>query len=356
MEPRLRREIERELESGEQILWAERPSLRQYVQRRLPLILALAGGAIALMVISGDAVQAALARDEQVRWIVGGIAAFSILAVLESLRVRRKTAYAITDRRLVRAGRKSILSNRPGQTFSYEPEDVRVLEVVDHALSRHVYVDAQRWGAGHKSVLIGFEDLRNPRAAREAIEAWLDAWQGRLLSGPAESRIVRNSDYGFQLAVPAAWKVEIGTGAETEPAGRSPSEWRELHAWTGEETAWDLLRATGPANATLAIEPVRAPGRPPDSGPRSDGVLSRFFDTEPETSETRIGGRPARQSTWVTGKMVRLIEVPCGPVEYRIHLVARTTTPRLMGALQNLAESFELLEAEMEAAAASDRR
>lgn len=56
---------------------------------------------------------------------------------------------------------------------------------------------------------------------------------------------------------------------------------------------------------------------------------------------------PATVTTWTEwNRCFRLLVVPCGEVEYRIHLLTRSTMSRLMNELQTFAESIRLREVE----------
>jgi hypothetical protein len=351
MDAGLRRTIEPELEPGERVLWAARPSVRHYVQRRLPITLLFVGAAIAFFVTS-EAIRAAIGEmGGYVAWIAAGVAALPVLVMVADIRLRRRTAYAVTGHRLIRAGGRSRRTNRPGQTFSYRPEELRFLEISSF-LSQHVYFDQERWGSGEgrRIVLIGFEDVPDARAVRDRIRAWLDDYQQRALSDIAERHTVTNDDYGFRLEVPAAWTIEIGTGDDTDPRGATPADWEHgLRPWDGASGGWNRLRVTGPADATLAIDARRAPGWQADDelDPMAEGALELFFGLQRETREIEFLGMPATEATWSADEMVfRMVLVPRGEVEYRICLLTRSTMPRLMNELQGIAESLRVRGAE----------
>lgn len=341
MDDRLDRQIRRELEPGEEVLWADRPSVLHFVLRKLPLVLLVVGGAVVLGRRYGADIDV-LPGGAGV--ILGGLAALTGLAWSGAIWLRTRTAYAITDRRLIRAGGRSILSNRPGQTFSYRPEDVRFLEHSDFGVSSHVFFDRLRWGdRNRRVVLVGFWDVRDPRAVRDRVEAWLEAWQLRALSDVTAGRVVTSADHGFRLTVPASWAVEVGAHGPGHGDGGLPSEWTpEPAPWDGRQSGWSRLRVTGPASATLALEVMRAPDRGGhDMSPAVESGLSRFFGMDRETRDVQFAGRPATLTTWSADEMrMRVLEVSTGAAEYRLYLIAPGPMPRLMEALDAVAGSF----------------
>lgn len=346
MHDRLRRQIERELEPGEKVLWADRPSVLHYVLRKLPLALVLVAGAVAVGRTFGADLAQRTGDGGQAILLLGGIAALTIVASLGSIWLRTRTAYAITDRRLIRTGGRSILTNRPGQTFSYRPDEVRLLEFSNFGLSHHVFVDRQAWAESHRrNVLIGFWDVRDARAVRDRVEEWLDAWQLRHLSDAADGRVVGSADHGFRLTVPASWTVQVGAADDGDADAGLPSEWTPAPAaWDGQQSGWSRLRVTGPAGAALAVEVIRGADRSShDMNPTVERALSRYFGMDREPREVQFADRPATLTTWSAHEFtMRVLEIPNGAVEYRLYLVAPSTMPRLMEALQTIAGSFQM--------------
>jgi hypothetical protein len=344
----LRHAIEAELESGEQVVWAARPSVRLFVLRKLPLLLVMVGGGMAIVFSSGYDIGAAIAQGgDNVRLIIGAVAALTVLAGLTAVHLRLKTVYAITDRRLLRTGGQSRLTNRPGQTFSYRPQDIRFLETSNLWVWRHVYIDKARWGSNNqKSVLIGFEDVPDPPAVHDRIRDWLDTWQQGLLSDITDVRLITNADHGFSIAMPAAWKVEVGVAVDADQRAGSPSAWApELQPWDGQDRGWDRVRVTGPADIMLAIEAVRGSGRGSsnDMSPAVESGLGRLFGMSRETADVEFAGRAATVTTWsVEEQVMRVLEVPSDDVEFRIYLIAPAPLPRFMAALEAIASSFQL--------------
>lgn len=347
---RLRHEIEGELESGEQVLWATRPSLRLYALRKLPILLVILGGGLAVGASSGYDIGAAIAQGgDNVRLILGAVATLTVLGGLASVHLRLRTVYAITDRRLLRTGGKSRRTNRPGQTFSYRPQDIRFLEISNFGAWRHVYIDKARWGSDNrKSGLVGFEDVPDPSVIRDRIRGWLDTWQQRLLSDITDVRLITNADHGFGVAVPAAWNVEVGAAGDTDQRAGSPSAWApELQPWDGRDRGWDRLCATGPADIMLAIEAVRGSvrGSSNNMSPAVEGGLNRLFGMSRETADVEFAGRTATLTTWSADELaMRVLEVPGDDVAFRIYLIAPPPLPRFMEALEAIASSFQMRE------------
>src|SRR5690606_19623118 len=176
METTRRAALEPELDPGEQLLWIGQPSVRRYLQRTLavPLLCIVVAGAVG--VTWAGTIGSLLAdADGRVGWILVVVVTLPLLTLLADIRLRRRTVYAITDRRLIRAGGKSLRSNRPGQTFTYRPEEVGMVEIFSLGLSQHVYIDRKQWGdSASRTVLVGFEDLADAAAVRDRIRSWLD--------------------------------------------------------------------------------------------------------------------------------------------------------------------------------------
>lgn len=349
MSAQLLTELEPALEPGEQVLWAARPQRRSpWGNLVVPSLMLLVGAGI---LGSHDQWGSVFRMDAWPPVALGATAAILLAIVLvpfgSYVRMGR-TVYALTDRRLMRVLNGSVRRHFPenrGWRFSYRPEE---LEMLEYNGRDSIYFERKSTNTtvANNHVFIGFIDVAGAEQVHARIQAWFDDWQQRRLAGSAERRTVTNDDYGFQLEVPASWTAETGNGGDTDAPPAPPANWEEMRPWSGESSGWNRLRVTGPEDATLAIEALRAPGRrnAAELSPMDRRLLKLVGG---ERAEVEFSGMPATLTTWTEwNRCFRLLVVPYGEVEYRIHLLTRSTMSRLMNELQTFAESIRLREVE----------
>jgi hypothetical protein len=257
--------IEPLLASGERVLWAERPEARGMLWKSLRGILVFAAFTAGLIyffyaeaavgvwqrMTAGEASAAAYAFPA----VVLGLMAWSVLS---SYRRTGRTAYALTDRRLLQTtgSQNSTLRDQSGAFRSGEwslfPEHVALVQVRkegggvgDVVFNRYGRTDSTSGGSTRQWV--GFQQIPAPQDMQGRVHDWLKERERNAVDEAQACRSFTDAGRGVRLDVPAAWHANAVAGRFYVFGENSPTALQEA---PGTET---LVERYGPLAAFLSL-------------------------------------------------------------------------------------------------------
>ena len=345
------------LTRGERVLWAGRPEVGGVLWKALRGALGFVAVVAALLyffyaeavmrighrMMSGEASLAAYAFP-------AAVAGLMLWSLRSTYRRTRRTAYALTDRRLLSTEGtpnrtvRNVSGSLGAGEWSLFPAQVAFVKVrTERGGVGDVVFNRYRAGGtteGSSLKWVGFQQIPDPQEVCAQVRAWLEGREREAVAEADACRSFTDADRGFRLDLPARWQANdvpeqgAGEGSRVYVLGNKGPLGASFSVSTGPAGTWRLegWRNAGDGGVCIA-ECVQAQ---PEV---RVGALQGFAVTLGFTVTPMLFGHPSRQDAEAR---VKLVVLSHDARQYRFALAWLCAFPAMKEPLEQIVRSFRV--------------